>query len=205
MTFARSLPNDSSFEPRNGSAAAPMNTLGGVSTVSPPRSVPLSRRFRTISIISSVFRSKTPFASRSFPAEGGSPQRHSTFRTPRAAAPRRSAWSAIRFRSRTTICMTGSTPSWSTIAAAAREEICTRARVQSVTLHASTDPRYRAAFCRISVASADAGGAISAVTANAPEAKTRSRRLPERIARTPTASAIGATEDGGRYLCFARP
>ena len=68
--------------------------------------------------------------------------------------------------------------------------MCTRARVQSVRLHASTAPRYREAFSRISIPSAEAGGAISAVTANPPEARMRSSRLPERIVRTPTATGI---------------
>jgi hypothetical protein len=62
--------------------------------------------------------------------------------------------------------------------------------VPSVTLHASTTPRYRAAWSRISDPSAEGGGAISDVTANVPEAKMRSSRLPERIVRVPTAAAI---------------
>ena len=43
--------------------------------------------------------------------------------------------------------------------AAARDERRTRARVQSVTLQASTAPRYRETISRISVGSAEAGGA----------------------------------------------
>src|SRR5439155_1133880 len=79
----------------------------------------------------------------------------------------------------------------SPIVAAAREERRTRARVQSVTLQASTAPRYRETISRMSVGSAEAGGAISAVTAKMPDASIRSRWLPDWTVRTPTASAIG--------------
>src|SRR2546426_1186361 len=87
VTFPRSFPNDSSFEPRNGSAAAPRNTLGACSTLSPPRRIPVSRSARNVAIISSVLRSKTAFASFSFPAVGGSPHRQRTLWIPRAEAP----------------------------------------------------------------------------------------------------------------------
>src|SRR5438034_3327415 len=99
--------------------------------------------------------------------------------------------------------MTGSMPSCIAMVAAARDERRTRARVQSVTLQASTAPRYRETISRISVGSAEAGGAISAVTAKVPDANIRSRWPPERTARTPTASAIFffQAEDGIRAHC----
>ena len=93
--------------------------------------------------------------------------------------------------------MIGSTPSCNAIVAAAIEEIRTRARWPSVTLHASTVPRYRDACLRISDASTDAGGAISAVTANSPEARIRSRWLPARIARLATSAGIARGSAAG--------
>src|SRR5437867_13135630 len=54
-----------------------------------------------------------------------------------------------------------------------------------------------AAWRRISDASADAGGAISAVTASAPDARIRSRRLPARIARLAASPGIAGANATG--------
>ena len=85
---------------------------------------------------------------------------------------------AIRFRSRVTICITGSRPARSKRTAPAQLAMWTWARGLSVTLNASAVPLSRRAVAISPDGSGDAGGTTSAVTANRFAARTRSRRLP---------------------------
>src|SRR5579871_2402793 len=87
---------------------------------------------------------------------------------PSAAAPKRSLCKAIRLRSRQLSCRIGSMPFVARIAAAASGLMLTRACAPSVTLTASARPRSGNALSSSTWRSADAGGAISAVTANCP-------------------------------------
>src|SRR5262245_7653529 len=75
----------------------------------------------------------------------------------------------MRLRSRQASCRIGSTPFCSNIAAAASEPICERAPAPSVTLTASATPASGFALAMRSAGSHEAGGTISAVTANLPE------------------------------------
>ena len=87
-------------------------------------------------------------------------------RTPSAQAPSRSAWIAIRFRSRPVICMIGSTPWSSRMWATAIGAIAIRAAWESVTLNASTwrlKPRARSTSESSDV---PFGGVSSLVTTN---------------------------------------
>ena len=78
---------------------------------------------------------------------------------------------AILFRSRTTICITGSRPIFKRCAHAAMLDILTMAVWLSVTLTASTYPFNISPFLRITSGFAPRGGPHSAVTAKSPFVK----------------------------------
>src|SRR6266508_2087423 len=101
----------------------------------------------------------------------------STFGMSSAAAPRRSACSAMRLRSRHCSCMTGSTPSSLTARLAAQLASRATALCPSVRLAASTQPRRSRAFLRTGSRVAPRGGPISAVTTNRPARRAASSVL----------------------------
>src|SRR5882762_7275807 len=90
---------------------------------------------------------------------------------PSAAAPSRSACSAMRFRSRQVICRTGSTPLRTRKCAAARLDMCALDPAPSVTLIAVTSPRNASAWSMNSAGSVDTGGESSAVTTKLPSCR----------------------------------
>ena len=104
---------------------------------------------------------------------GSSPRRISTLRTPMAEAPSRSAWSAIRLRSRQVNWRIGSIPAPARMAAPASADMWTIARGPSVTLSASTRPRNGSAASSSSPGAPEAGGTSSAVIANSPFSRVR--------------------------------
>src|SRR5688500_6416973 len=113
-------------------------------------------------------RSNTGLASGWSPAFGSSPASISMLRTPSEAAPRRSACSASRLRSRQVIWNIGSMPFCTRKCAAARLDRCTLAPAPSVTLTAVATPLSGSARLRNSAGSVDTGGVISAVTTKSP-------------------------------------
>src|SRR5438477_8961130 len=90
------------------------------------------------------------------------------FGSPSAAAPRRSAWIAMRLRSRPVTWTIGSTPASRTSTAAGMAAIATFARLLSVTFAASTTPLSTSARRRTTDAAALLGGLSSAVRTNSP-------------------------------------
>ena len=110
--------------------------------------------------------SKTPLASGWSPFFGGSPPMKAMFRTPSAHAPSRSAWIAIRFRSRLVICMIGSSPWSSSRWETAIGAIAMRAAWESVTLNASTWRLRPRARSRSESSDVPFGGVSSLVTTN---------------------------------------
>ncbi len=174
--FFRSLRARYSTGSAKGFSTHPTNSRGRPATGLPLRSRPCFSR-RTVQISWTESRSNTPLACGWSPKRWWSPVRQSRLGTPRAAAPRISAWSAIRFRSRQPSCMTGSTPTSRHRRAAARGLIRTTAPCPSVTLTASTHPCNMRAFLLTSSASAPRGGPTSAVTTN-PPLRSRAWRCP---------------------------
>ena len=85
------------------------------------------------------------------------------FGTPSAAAPRRSLCKAMRLRSRTVNCSTGSMPCWARMAEAASADMCGRAPAPSVTLTASARPLRQPARSSTGAAVPASGGEVSAV------------------------------------------
>ncbi len=163
---------------------APIKNLGATSMGSPPSCLLSSRIFFKMPTSWQVSTSYTFFAPGwplSLPAALNfwwSPARQRQFLSPSAAAPRRSACMAILFRSRQVICMTGSRPCCSAMAAAAMLEMRTTAVWQSVMFAASQKPFSCCAFFMTSWGSALMGGPSSAVTAGLPLASTFSSVLP---------------------------
>src|SRR2546426_1893357 len=111
------------------------------------------------------------------PAVTSSPLISTRLRTPRAAAPSRSAWRARRFRSRTVSCMIGSRPFSTRRWAVASDDMCTCAPVLSVQLIASTDPRSTSARRQVASGSALLLEDNSAVTTKRPSRSRPARRL----------------------------
>src|SRR5579871_5986171 len=111
------------------------------------------------------------------PAVTSSPLITTMFRTPRAAAPRRSACSASRLRSRTVSCMIGSMPRSTSRCAAAIAERWTWAPVLSVQLMASTTPRSMSPLRSTAMGSALSLEVSSAVTTNWPSRSNSARWL----------------------------
>src|SRR6266550_3021685 len=111
------------------------------------------------------------------PAVTSSPLISTRLRTPRAAAPSKSAWSASRFRSRTVSCMIGSRPFSTRRWAAASDDMCTCAPVLSVQLIASTDPRSTSARRQVASGSALLLEDSSAVTTKRPSRNRLARAL----------------------------
>ncbi len=102
---------------------------------------------------------------------------------PRAAAPRISAASAIRLRSRTVICRIGAAPASATNAVAATADMRTAAPAPSVMLIASANVASSAACRRQASASAPRGGTSSVVTVNPSNVSRRMRGSLEARAR----------------------
>src|SRR5687768_6691995 len=113
-------------------------------------------------------RSNTGLASGWSPAFGSSPASISMLRTPSETAPRMSACSASRLRSRQVIWNIGSMPFCTRKCDAARLDRCTLAPAPSVTLTAVATPLSGSARLRNSAGSVDTGGVISAVTTKSP-------------------------------------
>ena len=155
-----------------GLTTAPMQRSGAPRSALPAWSWPwLSPR--TVSMISTEPRSKTALASGWSPCDGASPVMSTTFETPSAAAASRSAWIAIRLRSRAVIWRMGSIPSSSRRRAAPTGAMLMRALWESVRLNASTCPASERAASSIGVRSSPLGGVSSLVTTNRPD-RTRS-------------------------------
>ncbi len=150
----------------HGLPVAPRNDCGAPLSSLPVMSWP-SRRPRAAASISSVVRSNTPFASGWSPFFGLSPVMNRKLPTPSSAAPSRSAWIAIRFRSRAVTWTMGSTPRSISSRATAFGSTAMRARGDSVRLMASAYPFRASAFAKSSVRSVPLGGVSSVVTTNA--------------------------------------
>src|SRR2546421_4434318 len=130
------------------------------------------------------------------PAVTSSPLISTRLRTPRAAAPSKSAWSASRFRSRTVSCMIGSRPFSTRRCAAASDDMWTCAPVLSVQLTASTDPRSTSAKRQVASGSALLVDVSSAVTTKRPSRSSPASRLGAGM-RLPTlrGDAVSTTDE----------
>ena len=159
-----------------GTSAAPRKNGARPATLRPDASSPLSRRSRAIAVSVVESTSNTALVCGWSPAAGSSPVRHNRLRTPQAAAPMRSACSAIRLRSRQVNWRIGSMPARASRAAAIGAQRCARALAPSVTLTASARPASGNALRSRSSASHETGGVISAVTTNRPARSSSSRR-----------------------------
>src|SRR5205823_2450231 len=102
------------------------------------------------------------------------------FSMPIAVAPRTSACSAIRLRSRPVIWTMGSRPALRTIVAAGIAAMATMARLLSVTFTASTTPLSASARRRTTPAAALFGGLSSAVTTNSSDLSRLASALKEK-------------------------
>jgi hypothetical protein len=153
-----------------GEAVAPIRIFGTEPLISSP-----DRKLDRSRIPTAIFTRPTPSRSFTFtasgwlPCFGSSPLMNTKFSIPSATAPRRSAWSAIRLRSRPVIWTIGSSPALRAITAAGIAAMATTERLLSVTLAASTTPRRASARRRTTPAAALFGGFSSAVTTNAPD------------------------------------
>src|SRR5205823_4110799 len=127
------------------------------------------------------------------PAVTSSPLISTRFRTPRAAAPSRSACRARRLRSRTVSCMIGSRPFSTRRWAAASDDMCTCAPVLSVQLMASTDPRSTSARRQVACGSALLLEESSAVTTKRPSRNRLASRLGLGIGLPPLGRDVVAT------------
>ena len=159
-----------------GASAAPMKKLARPAILRPVGSSPVSpiRRAIAVSVVESM--SNTALVSGWSPAFGSSPVSVSRLWTPVAAAPIRSACSAIRLRSRQVSCRIGSMPCCTIRAAAIGADRCARALAPSVTLTASARPLSGSAFASRSCGSNETGGAISVVMTNRRDRNASSRR-----------------------------
>ena len=162
-----------------GFSAAPRKMAGGVVILRPDRNLPSSRMVFRVRNRLMQSKSKTGLAPGWSPTPTPSPVRHRMLPTPMAAAPSTSPWMAMRFLSRQEICSTMPMPARDRIEQMPMEDIWQLAPDASVALMASATSFKGSAAFSTSRGSAESGGFSSAVTANHPLRRARSRIEPD--------------------------